>query len=259
MRRSINFAAKIILNTANTSEDSKGSASVQRDTVPVLFSPLSLWDTDKWHLTFFSSFSRGHYQVTGFAVFCSFLRENVWFCHIQLIFLSCTIPSQFWYLTAHQYSAHAVPPLPGTWSKQLTEVIQRHFLKSKDIKYSSKMHFCQKKKKVWIIQQKWNKSYVTLYLTWQNFLNSTEERAYSYLGKIRLILQTFFEFPGLDTWQSGCVRKGEMKLILYNWELSLWCCALSGLHSYCVFFFVCFFHQKSHLIFVFPSHIYIAV
>lgn len=97
------------------------------------------------------------------------------------------------------------------------------------------MHFCQKK--IWVIQQKWNGCYIPLYLTWQNFLNPTEERTYSYLGKTRLTLQTSFAFPGSDTWQSGCVMQAEEQLILHNWELSFWCRSLSGLLSCFVFVF----------------------
>lgn len=143
-------------------------------------------------------------------------------------------------------------PEVSSWLKWFKDT----FLKAKTLNIHLKCISVRKKKKVFIIQQKWNKSYVTLYLTWQNFLNSTEERTYSYLGKIRLILQTFFEFPGLDTWQSGCVRKGEMKLILHNWELSLWCCALSGLHSYFVFFCLFFSPEVSPHLCVSITYLY---
>lgn len=69
------------------------------------------------------------------------------------------------------------------------------------------------------------------------FLHSTEERIYSYLGKTRLILQTFFEFPGSGTWQSSRVMQTELKLILHTWELSLGCSSLSGLLSFFGFAF----------------------
>lgn len=45
-----------------------------------------------------------------------------------------------------------------------------------------------------------------------------------------------FGFPSSDTWQSSCVMQAEMKLIFHNWELSFWCCSLSGL--LCCFVFV---------------------
>lgn len=90
--------------------------------------------------------------------------------------------------------------LPGIWSCQRTEVIQRYFLKSKDIKYSSRMHFHQEK--IWAVQQKWNWCHVTLHLTCQIFVNSTEERTYWYMGKIN-IFQTSLEFPNSHTWQSS--------------------------------------------------------